>query len=464
MKTIQRISLLIAASILLILERNETSAATQHERHLLKAPAIDGDDWVGLEKTHMMTPSNPAFTSMNLTVESKTHNSVHLSWHPPGYNATRSNIHYYTVQYRRHVFLPDEEQFKNSFDWVNYPLPVQGFKTVPTPEIQEVTTLVDDTSEITSGSFWLKLDLPLFDPNNHSILKLESDSITAPIPFNATVDQFQNAFSNVRGIGKLRVYRYEPGLRGTSSLSKRGTYSWRIEFDTSLGHNFPLMEVWKNSLDGVYSGKEVFEGEFVRAVVKRIRASQDATFHSSMNTIVDELQNETIYDFRVCGKNEHDVTLCSEILTNVKTHSHAPTFDIPIPTESQLNSPYVKLIEGSGRFAGNRFDPDYLHDAGKGGSDGQNGVDGLIIIISHDEERRVATRSHFYYNGQPQQFVLEEPPFMPGRDKESPVRFVDVKLWGGGGSGGGAVSSDLGKSNDHDNRCCEIWLSARYIF
>ena len=381
----------------------------------------------------VLTPHAP----VNLTVVTKSPHSVKISWdlehNDP--SSIHDRTHYHIVQYRLYADENGSDS-TNSFDWMDHPIPLSVVSRLPTPEIQEITTLVDEGSSISSGFFWLRLDVPTDDPTVH-YNKLESSKVSGPIPFNASEEDIENAIRQIDGIRSVRAFRYEVGKYGSSILANRGRFSWRIEFDV-VGGPISLFEVFKDTLDGEFSGG------YDRVSVRSILKGRPIEFVSSLVADIGKLEIERYYDFRVGHKNVRGERLWSEIL-RIKTASPLLEFGAARPSDRQINSKHAKLMKGDGRFAANNKDLDYITGAGMGGTDSQDGKDGLVVIISYGtDEMIIPSRTYFYYTGNVQHFVVSDP---VGRaDWSSKERsMIDIKCWGGGGSGGHYPKNTFGK-------------------
>ncbi len=400
-------------------------------------------------ETNLSVPKIP----IRFKVISTTSNSVQLQWeqntHIPPY------ADFFHLQYRKQLVneggggtRSNEDNLKssqNALFWKDY-IHHGSSKNIPAtltssiPEVQEITTLVDDDSTIASGFFWLKLKVPYHDPTQR-INVLESSTLSKPIAFNATVESVENAIASIRGVQNVRVFRYEPGRRGISSLSYQGTYSWRIEFYV-IGQNAPLFEVHKDTLDGIYSGG------YVRCRVQRLVKGEPPRYKGEIRTLLEGLESETYYEFRVRGGNGHGDGPWGEVIGNVKTESFIPPSQpMQTPTESQLRSQYVKLMPGIGRRAGNDKDPDYLPGASMGGFDKENGTDGLVVIIQYNQQKLIIpSRTYFYSKGRSEQFVVPNGNHLKWNNNQlHNTEYIDLKLWGGGGAGGGTPRNHSGK-------------------
>ena len=395
-------------------------------------------------ETDSLTPNPP----IDLRVVSTMSKSVKLSWKQ---NKAEPMAHYFHLQYRLQILDKGREEDvidgrsdnnnridlngKNLLSWKDYPEDIIATSSVSLPEVQEITTLVNNDSSITNGYFWLKLKVAYDDPTLRSNV-LESSTISKPISFNATVEEFEDAVKDIRGVRSVRVFRYKPGFWGTSDKPYRGTFSWRVEFKV-IGHSAPLFEIHKDNLNGDYSGG------FVRCRVQRLLKGHPPLYKEEINITVNELYSETYYEFRVRGINSFGSGPWGDILYDVKTD--VPLVEKPSPKASndQLNSRNVKLVSGEGFRAGNDADPDYMSGTAMGGFDGEDGSDGRVVIIQYNKRNLIIpSRINFYYTGQPEQYIV--PGNNPVKNKESSIDYIDVKLWGAGGAGGGTTRNVTG--------------------
>lgn len=374
----------------------------------------------------METDSTVPKPPMNIKLEARTSNSVTLSWK----QSTEPLALSFNLQYRFQVVdekTHDIDSDQNALVWKYYPDDIIATTSASTPEVQEITTLVDDDSFITKGYFWLKLKVNYYDPTLRTNV-LDSSTISKPIAFNATVESFKNAIIDIRGIKNVRVFRYEPELWGISEKSNRGAFSWRVEFDV-IGHSAPLFEVYKEELDGEYKRGHK------RCRVRRLLKGQSPVFKDRLIVVVDQLKSDSYYEFRVQGVNSYGQGPWGDILTNVKTKFIAERIPHRKASRKQINSKSAKLIAGNGQQAANSADPDYIPGAAMGGFDGEDGSNGIAVIIQYNHNKAIIpSRINYYYTGSSNQYVV------PGGDKnevKDRVDFIDVKLWAGGGAGGG---------------------------
>lgn len=410
-------------------------------------------------ETNASIPKEP----IDFKVLSKTFSSVLLSWKQ---NKEEPFAYTFHLQYRLqivdqrkgddHVDNKHEHNnyihHKNVLSWKNYPDEIQAMSTSSLPEVQEITTLVDDDSIITKGYFWLKLQVTYDDPTLQSNV-LESRMISKPIPYNATIETFEDAIRGIRGVTRVRVFRYEPGLWGISEQSYRGTYSWRVELEV-IGHSAPLFEVYKDNMDGDYAGG------FIRCRVRRLLKGQSPIFKQEINVVVDQLNYERYYEFRVRGVNSFGHGPWS-LLSNVKTPFQDVTITSRKASGAQLKSKHVKLISGKGRLAANNDDPDYIAGLAVGGFDGEDGSDGMVVIIQYDSAKMIIpSRVNYYFIGRSQQYVV---PGGSNLDTQDSVEFIDVKLWGGAGAGGGTSRNYSGKYICHFIEMFKCWLAINII-
>ena len=390
-------------------------------------------------KTRETVPSAPK----NLTILNTDINSAELSWDAADTQDSNGNKHFrnypssYHVQYRPSIFSTTNQQHnkQNQTIWINHHSEISAILKLPVLEVQQITTLVDDNDSISSGLFWIKLKVSNREIKKKYAAKLES-YISAGISHNASSDEFKLAMVNIKGIQIKRVSRYEPGSYGSSIHSKRGAYAWRVEFKMP-NEKFqndrafiPLMEIYKDTINGKYSGGNI------RAEIRRLERGQSPIVKTSSNTLkIEGLQNYSYYDFRVRGKNYYGFSPWSGVLLEVQTLPLLPKYPSKVPTSQQLNSKFVKQIEGRGRLAGNEFDPDYIPRTAIGGLNEENGSNGLAVIISSGAGQTTPSRTYFYCTGASQMYVV---PTGSGFEIDSSVtdRFITIKLWGAGGAGG----------------------------
>ncbi len=387
-------------------------------------------------ETNLSTPNEP----INLKVLSNTSNSIEISWNQNQEPMALT----FDVQYRIQVLdegsnNDDFSTSLNKLSWIDHPEPVSAISAPVMPEVQEITTLVDDDSTISAGFFWLKLKAIYSDPTLQSNV-LESSTISKPIAFNASAENFEDAVKGIRGVQNVRVFRYEPGLWGTSDLASHGAYSWRVEFQV-MGESTPLFQVHKDNLDGKY------KGGYLRCRIRRLLKGQPLVYKDNVVTTISDLKSEKYYEFRVRGVNAHGSGPWSALLSDVKTGPFEPYTPPRKPSVDQLNSRHVKLFSGNGQRAGNDIDPDYITPSGRGGFDGEDGANGVVVIIEYGKEKlRIPSRLYYYFSGQSENYVVPGNKF-GGKDDSKGVEFIDVKLWGGGGAGGGTTNDFEGKKN-----------------
>ena len=388
-------------------------------------------------------PSEDFFTrngllppAKNLTATNITEHSIKLRWNAPILVSGKvpSEISHYDVQYRYHDILSKNYQDNGHVtpngtetnEWVSYPQKISAIRDPANIEIQEITTLVDEDSKITSGEFILKLSIPSI-PNIPTKRRLNSHMISLPIIFNATSSEFENAISNIYGIGNVRVYRYTPGSEGASSYAQRGAYSWRVEIKT-VHYPVPLFEVHRDDLDGTFQERNS------RIIVKKLQKSTPNSIKTDISFIIDDLDEYTYYDFRVRGMSEKGAGNWSNILYGVQT-SYKFKKKSKLSSPEQMSSKSIKTIQGKNRSVANSMDPDYFSGVGTGGLEGCSGQNGFVVIIYSTYQQPVPSRFYFFYNGGEQYF--EVPEFEYGVDSTRDQVYITVKLWGAGGAGAG---------------------------
>ena len=201
----------------------------------------------------------------------------------------------------------------SSLNWVDFYKDVSMIAEPAIIEIQEVTTLVDSTSKITSGYFWLQLHIP-----QKKATKL-SNIVSTPIAYNATTKEFQEALSKIDGIVKVRVYLSNTESLGSPlAMTHRGTFTWRVEFLEMSEEFIPLLEYYKDNFDGtVIPGK-------ARVRIKRLQAGSSAQYRSSVQVNVTHLEPSTSYSFRVACKNKYGMSDWSHPINGVITKAEIP--------------------------------------------------------------------------------------------------------------------------------------------
>lgn len=373
--------------------------------------------------TSMRVTAFDLLAPVNISVSKIESNAITLEWETATIrNLDSSNHLRYHVQYRQHSY---DKQHENDLPWIDYPVSVSPIKYLSKPEIQEITTQVDETSMITNGSFWLQLDLP---SNTQGVIGTSFDTplsktLSKEIIHNATEEEFMDSISQIWGLSTIRVQRYEPGKTAQSANSSRGAYSWRVEFTTD-SHPIPFFVAYKDTLDG--------NSDTDRIRIKRIFKGTQREFHSKHSIIVSGLDENQVYKFRIRGESACCPGNWKELSTLVRTEI---SLHFPQNTHVPINrlGKYTKLIPGKGNSPGNQKDPDYIHGVGVGGDIETNGGHGLVVITTFDAD--VPTKSHsieFHYIGAPQIFNIPN---------DYACKHIDIKLWGGGGSGGGLKSN-----------------------
>lgn len=430
---------------------------------------------------------------INLRLVQRFVNSLQIMWDVP---ISSQNIKHYQVQYRKH-FRPSHHHHQddkntinlnnNFFEWQTLPDKISSLQSVAIPEVQLITTLVDPTSSITNGHFWLQMTLPTayppspFQPPSPSSSPLSSAAISLPIPYNATALEMQQAIQHIQGMGKVYVTRYGPAnhnhhYNSSSDLPVRGSYTWKIELDlesssltqqqshvaTTNLHLFPLFEQYKSTLNGVYhsdsSGSRSSSSKTIlnRIQIKRLQSGSRAQYKSSsLSTTILKLNENTLYDVRVRAIKDFGQgggggpwsTILKGIFTDVPK---VINYTSPLKS-SKLNT---KLELGKGRWAAHRNDGDYHGGCGMGGYDGENGNDGLIVIVFGVDKHPVdvhssnnynsnnrshgSSRTIYYFHEEKQHYVV---PGVDGGGVSSTHQnmlntYVTIKAWGAGGAGG----------------------------
>lgn len=377
----------------------------------------------------------------NLTWSNKTAHSVDLKWELIAdhlFEKNYDNSYTQYIQYRQLLHNSSDRSIENS--WIDHRIFNSAVDRYPLPEVQEITTTVDEDSSITSGQFWLQL-------TQEPYYQRGSFTLSRPIEFNATAEAFEEALQKIDGLKRIRVHRYEPGKFETSVHGHRGTFSWRVEF-ILINDSAPLFRVYKHTLNGKLSdGHE-------RVKVRRLLEGKPAQLKSHMIATIGGLQPSTFYEFRVFFRYLVGRDVWSNTL-ELKTEDPPPVIDLPlglIPSDAQIRSKYVKRISGRGRIAGNDIDADYVNGAGVGGFDCEDGMDGLVVVISYNRNGIILpSRTTFFFTGSTQYFHVDYP-LDTNERKSSEIHFIDVKLWGGGGAGGGtpknmSIADDTGFSH-----------------
>lgn len=365
-------------------------------------------------------------SSSNISIDEKTWKSVRLAWT----NQVENQCSAIVVQWR--------PSLEYHYPWANNSVPISTVTRDSSPEIQSVTTQVDEDSSISSGEFWLRCDVQ----DGSGMLpyhKLESSTISHPIQFNASVDAFEKAVRNISGISHVRVFRYE---------STNGNYIWHVEFDVKNGNgtgNIPLFQVHRETLDGTFRGAN-------RVSVKRLSKARPTEYHKNLTANIKGLESESIYEVRVAYEKCVDGrSLLSDVI-QVKTDAIPAEAFVPDALDNasngQLESDHVIRLSGLGWYAANMADSDYFDGAGFGGSDASDGRGGLIVIVAYgSEDLLVLRRTRFFSNGSAQFYEvphLESSTEMNSMD----VSYIDIKLWGAGGSGGGYPPREQRNNSD----------------
>ena len=296
--------------------------------------------------------------------------------------------------------------------------------------MQEITVLSEEYG-LTAGSFWLMLSIPNNDATRH-YTNLKSNSISDSIPYNATREQLQSAIAKIQGIENIRVFHQE-----------RGKY--RVEFFVQDSHESPLFQLYRCTLEGQHSKQDIKGKERDAIVIKRIVSAQLKKLKDRIFATVSFLESQKIYEFRVCAENKDSRGAWSKVLSNVTTD---PTLveKKKGPTQLQINSIHAKQIQGSGRYPGNIDDTDYIAPIGMGGFDGKDGIDGMALLISYSKIKSTTPLKHYFFcSTQPQKFVI--PQNLISSDSSHPfiIEYIDVKMWGAGGAGGGSILNSSSK-------------------
>ena len=145
----------------------------------------------------VLTPNAP----VNLTAVEKASTSVKISWNVQHDDHAPVPIRSHFVQYRRQLVGDTETQ--NPLSWVDYSMPISAISQLTSPEIQEITTLVDEGSSISTGLFWLRLDVGHRDLSMR-YNNLEPSTVSEPIPFDASAEVFEQAIRNIDGVDRVR--------------------------------------------------------------------------------------------------------------------------------------------------------------------------------------------------------------------------------------------------------------------
>ena len=424
----------------------QTSTATlsnlkPNEEHRFRVRVINSvgaSPWSYPSQKFQTMPFTP-YAPTNVTCSEIDATSLTISWKAP----PKSRVTSYQIQYRRHFDYQNvkngiEEDVKSSV-WVNHSDEISSVESASVPEIQMVTTFVDPNSKISSGHFWLKMEIPSIYPltsHTSDTTIIPSAYISDPIPYNASAFEFQEALQKVKGIEKCFITRFNSN--GTNKVSPRDTYSWQIEFDSdsslssittsSFGDHavFPLLIHYKNTLDGDFNGSTM-----KRVQVKKLQTGSKTVYKKNVMEKVTELEDYTFYDFRIRAKNEHGYGP-STILKGIKTRSKFSKSS-SIYEQRKVSKLNTKMINGIGRLAANVNDPDYHGGCGMGGLDNKDGGDGLIVIKTDGEGNTHPGITYFYFNKGKQNYIV---PDKHASGKNIGDAYVTIKVWGAGGAGG----------------------------
>jgi hypothetical protein len=371
-------------------------------------------------------------SSSNISIDEKTWESVRISWT----NQVENQCLAVVVQWRPfRVRSAVGKEIDGTYQWSNHSVPISTVYRYSSPEIQSVTTHVDEESSISSGEFWLRCDVQ-DGSGKLPYHKLESSTISHPIQFNATADAFEKAVRKISGISHVRVFRYE----STSRI-----HIWHVEFDVDGKGNIPLFQVHRETLDGTFRGAN-------RVSVKRLSKERPTEYHKNLTANINGLESESMYDVRVAHEKCVDGPSLLSDLIQVKTDAIPPEAFVPDALDNaskeQLESNHVIRLSGLGWYAANMVDADYLDGSGFGGLDAANGRGGLIVVVAYgSEDLLVLRRTRFLSNGSVQSY--EVPDLESPTDSDSMgVSVIDIKLWGGGGSGGGSPPHEQRNNSD----------------
>ena len=391
------------------------------------------------------SPSDLLFTKptalkapINLTLKENNSTAITIGWNPDTHDDQNlGETLFYNIQYRIQGLYTLESK-QNSLAWVDHAEKIPAIKNRPIPEVQEITILAKEYPRISSGSFWIKLRIPSDDPTRH-YTNLKSNSISGPIPFNATSEELRISLASIDGIYNVWVYHSQFG-------------KYRVEFYVEGSFASPLLQVHKQTFEGQHSYSE--GGYKDQIVVQRIMSAQPSTFKNDLFATIPSLESQQIYEFRVRAENDYGSGPWSSILSNITTDP-VKVETKKEPTRLQLNSVHVKEIQGNGRDPGNNLDTDYIASAGLGGLDGEDGSDGMAAVISYSKEKsKIPGRNFFFCSKLQQKYVI--PKDLLG-DSNPLIEYIDVKLWGGGGAGGGSPFNAPSK-------CCSKSNSTLFIF
>ena len=83
-----------------------------------------------------------------------------------------------------------------------------------------------------------------------------------------------------------------------------------------------------------------------------------------------------------------------------------------------------------------------------GGFDKENGSDGLVVIIQYNQQKLIIpSRTYFYFKGHAEYFVVPNGNLLKQNNNQlHNTEYIDLKLWGGGGAGGGTPRNNSGKN------------------
>jgi len=352
-------------------------------------------------------------------------NSLNIAWTPPLHRVRQDEIKSYDLEIRRVGY------YEGAWNRVKYG--IKAYKSDGVSEVQIVRVVRTPDQDLASnGKFKLA-----FDYKGSSSFDVSENTITPFLSVHSTQSEIFEALSSLSTIMNLkRVER-----RGQCEVG----CEWIVTFDKIMG-NVPRIQVLSTSS---------VTGGTVQVIVQRDGIAPE--FQVSPSIRVDKLKSYVNYQFRVrvnpscvaCVSSDWSEpsnlvrTLAPDDLTT-KSNEYV------LATTATTTSVVTKTASDSN--AVQQQDPTYAAGVAHGGSPGQDGMPGLVVIETHSRSaprwpgdtigvaRRSRTVSFFYRDvttSASVQSLVVPRTHISGHQ----VTSVTVKAWGGGGGGGSSNHS-----------------------
>jgi hypothetical protein len=298
-------------------------------------------------------------------------------------------------------------------------------------EVQEVSVRADNPKGC-KGMFFIELKGTYPD--------LADSSVTSGIPFSATETEFVNAVLDIP-----RIKRSGARVSARRVLNAFNGYTWYLDIQ-GMG-NIPKFHHNRNDLtDADDSNKVCWSGAGFVVSTSTVKDGFDVLSSDNASVLIGGLEPQSAYDLRVQRVDSRDSSVTSSDVVTVTTKSRVSImWNESAAGLKDFANPYMAglyAVGTEGFVAARNNDFHYAMGTAMGGQSGENGKDGLCVIITFRERLVQAYATYyFFYSGHKEYFQV------PVIEKHrAPVTRLTIKCWGGGGGGG--IMSNYDTSGD----------------